>query len=64
MLFADRRGGVVVYGGLVCGERGRGYFRVALSQNEQRDDPEHGEQHLLQMRILRDARRRYEEKMI
>lgn len=48
MLPAERRGGVV-HGGLVCGERSRGYFGVVVSENEQRDDPEHGEQYLLKM---------------
>lgn len=31
---------------------------MAVSQNEQRDDPEHGEQHLFQMRIWSSLTRR------
>lgn len=55
ILSAERKGNVVAHGGLVRGERGRRYFGVAVSQDEQRDDPEHGEQHLPQMRIRRDT---------
>lgn len=62
MLNAERGRGVVVHGRLVRGERGRGYFGVAVSEDEQRNDPEHGEQHLLEMRISRVTRTPHKEK--